>query len=447
MGPVAWVLLAALGSHISRTVSEAVVCFSDFNEQTGGCSDYLGDGVSEEDCCLNIMYSFKREAHSRCEACRAAEWSQWSAWGPCTVSCLEGVQKRERVCTGQGDCDGDSVEVQACSVKDCCPKEGSWSSWSPWSPCSVTCEKGTTQRTRQCNNPAPICGGICPGSSIETVSCDTRQICPTHGQWGSWGPWGECSSSCIVEGSGVFPPQTRKRECNNPAPSVSPPGRSCGSESHQSKDCTVLPFCPVPGGWGAWKPESECSVTCGIGRIKEKRFCDNPAPKYGGRYCEGPVTRNTMCNTKVGCPTDGHWSSWQPWSPCTRLQDVINCSQKVGTQSRKRVCEEGRFEGNWCESNHKESRNCYNVEGCRLQGKWSEWSAWGLCLPPCGKSERTRKRECEPIYPDYPDHMLNQLGKLVDVFFSGTPNVHCDPINKETLKVEEKRECRNVIAC
>ncbi|NP_001011066.1 complement factor properdin precursor [Xenopus tropicalis] len=441
-------LLALGGSLLPCSVSEEVVCFSDFDERTGGCGELLGGGVSEEDCCLNIKYSFKRGADAPCQACRPAEWSEWSPWGPCTVSCMEGVQRRDRVCTGQGDCEGNKVEVRACSLQNCCPEDGGWSPWSPWSSCSVTCQDGTTQRSRRCDTPAPQCGGSCAGSSLQTEMCDTKQICPTHGAWGSWGPWGQCSGSCIKEGSGVFPVQHRQRQCNSPPPSRDPPGRPCLQEDQQVRDCTSLPFCPVAGGWGAWNSDSECSVTCGIGRVRERRVCDSPAPKHGGRYCEGPDTRQQMCNTKVGCPVDGTWSQWQPWSPCARLQEDITCTKKVGTQSRKRECEGDKFGGKWCESNHRESRSCYNAEGCRYdENNWSEWSEWGLCSPPCGKSERKRERVCQPVYPDYPETTFTQTGKLVDVFFSGTPRVRCDPINRQTKRVEEKEECKNVIEC
>ncbi|OCT66869.1 hypothetical protein XELAEV_18038150mg [Xenopus laevis] len=447
MSVVRVALLLALGALLPFSVSEEVVCYSDFDERSGGCTQYLGEGVSEGDCCLNIKYSFKRDPGAPCESCRPAEWSEWSLWSPCTVSCLDGVQRRDRVCTGQGDCQGNKVEVRACSLQNCCPETGGWSSWSAWTVCSVTCAEGTQQRTRKCDSPSPQCGGSCAGSSVEKVNCNTQQVCPTHGAWGNWGLWGQCSESCTTEGSGIFPVQTRQRQCNNPSPSLVPPGRPCGQESRQVQDCTSLPFCPVAGGWGAWQPDSECSVTCGIGRIREKRLCDSPAPKYGGRHCEGSNTRQFMCNTKVGCPVDGKWSQWQPWSPCARLQENIACSTKVGTQNRKRECEGEKYGGKWCESHHRESRNCYNVDGCSLDEKWSEWGEWGLCSPPCGKSERTRERVCQPVYPDYPETTLTQTGKLVDVFFSGTPRVRCDPINKQTKKVEEKEECKNVIEC
>lgn len=441
----AWIL----ANLHATTWADDVHCYAEVNGVTGECEDYLGEGVPELDCCLNIKYAFKRDSQSECQACRSAEWSQWGEWSPCTVSCLIGVQRRERVCIGQGNCDGNTLEVRSCSLKDCCPQDGGWSQWSAWSECSVTCERGQRKRTRQCNSPSPSCGGSCRGANEEVEKCDTFQICPTHGQWGAWGGWGLCSSSCIVEGSGIFPAQSRFRQCDNPSPSSSPPGNPCPGSNRDSKDCTGLPFCPVDGQWGAWQKDSECSVTCGVGKVGQKRSCDNPAPKHGGRYCTGSPTRNTMCNTQEPCPIDGTWTNWEEWSECKRLSaDLVKCKQRVALQHRKRQCVGARFEGKWCEGEARESRSCYNVDGCfyKNPGTWAEWSEWGLCSSPCGQSERKRSRECLPNHPDYPT-LVEGATKFVEVFFWGTPRFKCDAINGQTNRVEETEECRNTLPC
>ncbi|KAM5145488.1 properdin [Mantella aurantiaca] len=450
MAPQTLLLLVTVGTLvIFQATADDVLCYAEVNEVTGECEDYLGEGVPDLDCCLNIKYAFKRDPSSSCQGCRPAEWSQWSDWSPCTVSCTEGVQQRKRVCIGQGDCEGNDLEVRVCSLQDCCPQSGGWSQWSLWSACSVTCEKGQRKRTRQCNSPAPACGGICRGNDEEVEKCDTFQVCPTHGQWGEWGDWRQCSSNCMVEGSGIFPTQPRYRHCNNPPPSTFPPGNPCPGSDQDFRDCTALPFCPVDGQWGPWQKDSECSVTCGVGRVEQKRSCDSPAPKYGGNFCVGSSTRHRICNTKVACPIDGAWSNWEEWSECKRLNnELVRCKSRAALQHRKRQCDGTQHGGKWCEGESRESRSCYNAQGCLYptKGTWTEWSEWGLCSSPCGQSVRKRFRECLPNYPDYP-MVVDGATKTVDVFFWGTPRFSCVELNKETLRLEETEPCKNTLPC
>ncbi|XP_075438566.1 properdin [Ascaphus truei] len=429
--------------------SDAVLCYGDFNEVTGQCSEYIGKEVPEEDCCLNIKYGFKRDDQSPCEACRPAEWSTWGVWRPCTVSCGEGSSCDNEPAMGRGDCQGNKLQAQSCTLQECCPENGNWSVWSQWSQCSVTCGKGTWERRRVCDNPAPICGGVCLGDEKELSVCDTQQVCPTHGEWGSWKPWNECSSSCIQEGSGLLVSQSRHRECNSPSPSTNPSGRPCPGLSWEQRNCASLPFCPVDGEWGEWQKDSGCSVTCGIGRVKEKRICNNPASRHGGRDCVGSPTGQSICKTEALCPIDGQWSEWQDWDRCSRLDDSsLPCTRRVGLQNRKRECERRRNDGNLCAGPYRDSRRCYNIDNCNYPGIWSEWSEWGLCDPPCGgKSVRKRQRVCLPEYPNYPNTTQTQSGKIVTVHFWGNPRIQCDSIDGEKMKVEETRECKNVPAC
>ncbi|XP_068271366.1 A disintegrin and metalloproteinase with thrombospondin motifs 4 isoform X2 [Nyctibius grandis] len=58
---------------------------------------------------------------------------------------------------------------------------------------------------------------------------------------------------------------------------------------------------PVDGGWGPWGPWGGCSRTCGGGVQLSHRNCTGPAPRHGGRYCEGKRTRFQSCNVEE-CP-------------------------------------------------------------------------------------------------------------------------------------------------
>ena len=58
--------------------------------------------------------------------------------------------------------------------------DGGWSQWIPGSGCSVTCNGGTRQIERECNNPSPSFGGAaCQGGSTDTEACNTHP-CPSR---------------------------------------------------------------------------------------------------------------------------------------------------------------------------------------------------------------------------------------------------------------------------
>ena len=139
------------------------------------------------------------------------------------------------------------------------------------------------------------------------------------GGWSSWSSWGHCTGSC---GSGL---QTRKRSCTNPPPGYG--GRKCSGPAEQHKNC-LLHRCPgkrvtiylidvnklnhclsylvvrfaVNGGWSRWGSWSKCSKTCGYGYQYSKRYCNNPAPGYGGKSCVGAHTKARGCSVKRECP-------------------------------------------------------------------------------------------------------------------------------------------------
>lgn len=55
------------------------------------------------------------------------------------------------------------------------------------------------------------------------------------------------------------------------------------------------------GNWSKWDEWSQCSETCGNGTKSRKRYCTNPAPYNGGKFCTGNNTEVTHCNVKE-CP-------------------------------------------------------------------------------------------------------------------------------------------------
>ncbi|XP_038604383.1 properdin isoform X1 [Tachyglossus aculeatus] len=466
-GPGLVFLLLACGSSLPYHVAgqESVLCFSQFDEVMGQCKDLLGAGVSQEDCCLNPNYGFQPQGVQKgsCQSCRPdslspirpASWGPWSAWSPCSRSCGEGSQLRRQRCLGQGQCSGGEGgkpvrwELQACEDRGCCPEAGGWSEWSPWGACSVTCAKGHRTRQRRCDNPAPQCGGSCPGAASESQTCDPQQICPTHGGWGAWGPWAICSASC--QGSPSAPTQRRSRSCSAPRPSEHPPGKPCPGNAYEQRSCSSgLPPCPVAGGWGSWAPTGPCSVTCGLGQNREYRPCDRPAPQHGGAACQGEGTRSAVCHTKKPCPVNGWWTEWSSWNDCARPQlQKINCQEVAGQQQRTRTCKGRLHEGHRCPGLHSDFRHCYNINYCKMNGQWADWTSWSLCSPPCGPNPtRSRQRLCTAILPPYPPtySQVEGLAKK-NVTFWGRANPTCSELNGQKLKVEEKRPCLHPPPC
>ena len=51
----------------------------------------------------------------------------------------------------------------------------------------------------------------------------------------------------------------------------------------------------IDGNWAQWGDWSQCSQTCGEGIHTRQRACSNPAPKNGGKSCEGLGNESRKC--------------------------------------------------------------------------------------------------------------------------------------------------------
>lgn len=58
----------------------------------------------------------------------------------------------------------------------------------------------------------------------------------------------------------------------------------------------------VNGYWSQWSTWESCSVTCGGGNQSRDRTCTEPAPQYGGDYCNGNSTSVKSCS-EMPCPS------------------------------------------------------------------------------------------------------------------------------------------------
>ena len=341
-----------------------------------GGLDCLGDLIEERKCDTKINCAID------------GSWSLWAGWTPCSVDCGTGISMRSRKCSnpppmyGGKLCPGFEMEETICDTGIKCPVHGGWSIWSKYSPCSVTCGKGMKQRTRICDSPMPQYGGkMCLGDSTEQTMCDTGIMCPIHGGFSLWTKWSPCTAKC---GEGL---QHRERFCNSPSPLYG--GDPCKGIFTEERICDTGVFCPVHGNWGQWSAFSPCSVDCGSGFKDRSRFCDNPAPMYGGRLCEGPDIEVVDCATGINCPVHGDWSTWTVWTGCS-----VNCD--VGVQKRSRSCTNPKpmFGGRPCKGDSLQEKVCNTGVLCPIDGMWSFWSDWLPCDVTCGAGTQSRVRIC-----------------------------------------------------
>ncbi|KAJ7360303.1 hypothetical protein OS493_016933 [Desmophyllum pertusum] len=204
-------------------------------------------------------------------------YSQWTVFSECTKSCGTGTRFRKRTCDnpepnfGGLNCSvsGEDSQTFKCNMIPC-PVDGGYGPWSSFGECSVTCGNGVQKRERSCDSPAPMFGGLsCDklelGSSDETKECK-KDMCPVNGGYGPWGEfglganvetescnvescpvdggyteWNEFSQCTVTCGGGVH---ERTRECTNPAPANN--GKNCDElgPAMESENCNTEP-CPT----------------------------------------------------------------------------------------------------------------------------------------------------------------------------------------------------------
>ncbi|XP_053398910.1 SCO-spondin-like isoform X2 [Mercenaria mercenaria] len=322
-------------------------------------------------------------------------WSPWSKWDMCSVSCGTGFHYRFRTCSnprpslGGKLCVGVPEEVKTCNEGPKCPVDGNWAHWSAWKACDAKCGKGYQLRVRTCSDPPPLFGGkLCFGIAKEKRQCDSGIPCHIDGNWSPWSNWDICDAKC---GYGY---QRRVRTCTNPKPQFG--GMDCLGIPQERRQCQNDVACPVDGNWGAWANWEACDADCGIGKRKRLRYCNSPAPQYGGMYCAGGEVETEECDTGRSCYQKGAWSLWGRWSGCSS-----SCG--VGYQFRVRYCNNPppQGPGMGCQGYNEERVQCNTNIVCPVNGGWTEWTLFGKCLADCSRGAayaygyKIRQRFCE----------------------------------------------------
>uniref|UniRef100_A0AAG5CQZ0 Cell adhesion molecule n=1 Tax=Anopheles atroparvus TaxID=41427 RepID=A0AAG5CQZ0_ANOAO len=297
----------------------------------------------------NVLGQISREFHVTIDV--PVSWSPWGAWSACSATCGSGTQFRSRICLllngspAQGDqynCHGENVELKACELLPC-PVNGGWGEWSSWTNCSRQCvaefsgQRLVRNRQRKCDSPVPSLGGKpCIGEEYEEEPCPVK-YCPVDGGWTAWSSWTACSERC------GFGRRQRFRSCSNPSPRHG--GRPCEGAESEMNICKHQQECQVDGGWSEWKEWTRCSKTCGKGIKSRRRFCDNPAPKGGGKPCRGPNVEHEQCGTKR-CRNDALIKTMEPSKNLSPLIVYDTITQQPGHTDPTNDFENSDYEAN-----------------------------------------------------------------------------------------------------
>ena len=134
---------------------------------------------------------------------------------------------------------------------------------------------------------------------------------------GPWSEWGECSLTC--NGGN----RQRTRECGLPELDTDGNSLKRGKYDNPCKQplseietCNDKK-CPVFTEWSIW---SSCSETCGGGFRKKSRKCVEATEERRARVlfddnpCMGPLEVIEECNQQ-SCP---EWTEWSDWTECSK---------------------------------------------------------------------------------------------------------------------------------
>ncbi|XP_033822134.1 A disintegrin and metalloproteinase with thrombospondin motifs 9-like [Periophthalmus magnuspinnatus] len=273
-------------------------CGRGYKYRKVNCVTGSGRGVPDQNC---LHLSAKPSRQRRCRGGQCPKWTTGD-WEECSVTCGDGVQRREVFCqTGEkrsvmeNGCSPRSrpASSQSCRAADC-PSHYRWRE-GQWHTCSKSCGSGHRHRALQCVDykEQEVHDMYC----VNQIKPPHIESCNTHACEYIWitGEWSECSVSCgqgyrhrLVSCSEVHV-DNDNYEYSHQSLSSCP-----GTPPETYMPCDTGPCAQVQewrvGSWG------HCSVSCGVGVMERTVQCV-AADGQEGHRCSPDV----MPDSKKSC--------------------------------------------------------------------------------------------------------------------------------------------------
>jgi len=392
------------------------------------------------------------------------QMSAWSTWDECTQTCDgPGTQTRTRYEVVEPDFGGaacpNDEETRECGATPC-PTDCELSDFPEWadlpqqcpdpSTPHVACGEVTLVRQRTILNRETHGGKKCSEftDTQETKVCPFVG-CPVNCTLTPFGGWSQCTKECRNsddEDAGI-----RVRRRHKLADEKN--GGTC-EDLVQEEQCGN-DRCPINCKLPEWEADDwgECSATCGIGKKKRTRDCDEscdcdpdlntpgseectcyPCNLYEGDECPDKV-EEVECNLDP-CPIDCQVSEWSDSESCTKT-----CGGGYEIRHRS-IIVHPHHNGTECGPLF-ETTECA-TEDCPADCKYTEWSYYGSCAPET--SENFDTDQCGVGRVQYRTREVDQ-----EAVGTGAACIHNveDPMRKEKKDCADSpcpQDCRQVFS-